>query len=520
MVGKKGRFVSSETGGDVVIRGLNWYGWNVGQFNFDGLWVSGCVCGCGCGCRVWVVLVWGGACVRACARVRACEVLRAARRPLQGRARGRRPDLVGARDGGCSGRARQPGARWPLAAGRLRGQRRALFCGRWRNLGVVAAAELRGRRHAATAAAATGPRPLGLQPQRGVWASAGRAPRREPPSLSAAPRAPNPAPKPRPLLPAPRPPRLPHRQAFCDDNFTDSTPPCRQDGEIPPHYPAPAIGPEGVAALGGIRFWGKRTMTNDFATVVYRMRLLGFNAIRIPFGWVVPVRVHAAPACAIRAAILCWGRGNGFPDLAPPPPPKPPKPNPKNPKPQPPPTRPHPPGSATSTRTSPRPPPARQSSFPAWPTATPPSRSARRSTRCWPRRIPRSPTTPGCGGQGFGGARRVAFGSGGCEAEERAGREETAPGGAAGAGLARRPAPSGPSRVFFNKPRAFAAPVRHTRFDTPGSTHRSQPLPPPRPPFCSTRARRTRRRPTRSTRPATCRGRRRMQSLTRAARAA
>lgn len=35
--------------------------------------------------------------------------------------------------------------------------------------------------------------------------------------------------------------------------------------------------------LGGIRFWGKRTMTNDFATVVYRMKLLGFNAVRIPF---------------------------------------------------------------------------------------------------------------------------------------------------------------------------------------------------------------------------------------------
>ncbi|KAI8465992.1 MAG: hypothetical protein J3K34DRAFT_435184 [Monoraphidium minutum] len=73
--------------------------------------------------------------------------------------------------------------------------------------------------------------------------------------------------------------------AFCDDNFTDSSPPCQQDGEIPPHFPFPAIGPEGIEKLGGIKFWGKRTMTNDFATVVYRMKLLGFNTIRLPFSF-------------------------------------------------------------------------------------------------------------------------------------------------------------------------------------------------------------------------------------------
>jgi hypothetical protein len=28
---------------------------------------------------------------------------------------------------------------------------------------------------------------------------------------------------------------------------------------------------------------GKRSMTNDFATVVYRIKLLGFNAIRVQF---------------------------------------------------------------------------------------------------------------------------------------------------------------------------------------------------------------------------------------------
>jgi hypothetical protein len=32
-------------------------------------------------------------------------------------------------------------------------------------------------------------------------------------------------------------------------------------------------------------FWGRRTMTNDFSTVVWRQRLLGFNAVRIPFAF-------------------------------------------------------------------------------------------------------------------------------------------------------------------------------------------------------------------------------------------
>jgi hypothetical protein len=55
------------------------------------------------------------------------------------------------------------------------------------------------------------------------------------------------------------------------------------DGEIPPHEPRPAIGLKGIRALGGIKYWGRRTMTNDFASVVYRMKLLGFNAVRLPF---------------------------------------------------------------------------------------------------------------------------------------------------------------------------------------------------------------------------------------------
>ena len=38
-VGRGGRFVDAATGADVVMRGVNWFGWNVGQYNFDGLWV-------------------------------------------------------------------------------------------------------------------------------------------------------------------------------------------------------------------------------------------------------------------------------------------------------------------------------------------------------------------------------------------------------------------------------------------------------------------------------------------------
>lgn len=69
-------------------------------------------------------------------------------------------------------------------------------------------------------------------------------------------------------------------QAYCDDNSTD----CQQDGEIPPwSYPSAAIGGAAQDQLG-IGYWGKRSMTNDFASVVYRIKsLLGFNAIRVQF---------------------------------------------------------------------------------------------------------------------------------------------------------------------------------------------------------------------------------------------
>ncbi|KAF8070911.1 hypothetical protein HT031_000992 [Scenedesmus sp. PABB004] len=122
--------------------------------------------------------------------------------------------------------------------------------------------------------------------------------------------------------------------AFCDDNTTYSNPPCKQDGDIPPYVSAygkagrrtapraapqqrpaarprrrapaaaahaaavagtarrqgnpsggeysPAVGEAGQRALN-ISYWGKRRMTNDFAAVVYRTKLLGFNAIRVQF---------------------------------------------------------------------------------------------------------------------------------------------------------------------------------------------------------------------------------------------
>lgn len=75
--------------------------------------------------------------------------------------------------------------------------------------------------------------------------------------------------------------------AYCDDNTTDSQPPCQQDGDIPPYGVvdkqwSPAVGEAGQRLLN-ISYWGKRRMTNDFASIVYRIKLLGFNAIRVQF---------------------------------------------------------------------------------------------------------------------------------------------------------------------------------------------------------------------------------------------
>jgi hypothetical protein len=32
-----------------------------------------------------------------------------------------------------------------------------------------------------------------------------------------------------------------------------------------------------------LQWWGKRRLTNDFAAVVHRIKLLGFNALRVQF---------------------------------------------------------------------------------------------------------------------------------------------------------------------------------------------------------------------------------------------
>jgi hypothetical protein len=43
------------------------------------------------------------------------------------------------------------------------------------------------------------------------------------------------------------------------------------DAELPP---TSAVSSASIAALG-VNFWGKRTMTNDFAHVVHRIKALG-----------------------------------------------------------------------------------------------------------------------------------------------------------------------------------------------------------------------------------------------------
>ncbi|KAI8470545.1 MAG: glycoside hydrolase superfamily [Monoraphidium minutum] len=64
--------------------------------------------------------------------------------------------------------------------------------------------------------------------------------------------------------------------AYCDDNSTQ----CRQDGEVPP---PDSIGWQAQEDLQ-LSYW-KRRMTSDFATVTWRLRLLGFNALRVPFSF-------------------------------------------------------------------------------------------------------------------------------------------------------------------------------------------------------------------------------------------
>jgi hypothetical protein len=74
--------------------------------------------------------------------------------------------------------------------------------------------------------------------------------------------------------------------AYCDDNAPGQSPPCKPgDADIPPWWDK--ADPEIFAARGALNasFWGRRTLTNDFSTVVWRQRLLGFNAVRIPFAF-------------------------------------------------------------------------------------------------------------------------------------------------------------------------------------------------------------------------------------------
>ena len=49
---------------------------------------------------------------------------------------------------------------------------------------------------------------------------------------------------------------------------------------------------------------GDSTLTGDFATVAYRIQLLGFNAIRLPFSFLVgPIYLKAQFACSMSSSL-------------------------------------------------------------------------------------------------------------------------------------------------------------------------------------------------------------------------
>lgn len=53
-------------------------------------------------------------------------------------------------------------------------------------------------------------------------------------------------------------------------------------------------------------FWGgSETLRGDFATVAYRMQLLGFNAIRLPFSFLVSIAIACNETCLTMQAVLC-----------------------------------------------------------------------------------------------------------------------------------------------------------------------------------------------------------------------
>lgn len=53
-----------------------------------------------------------------------------------------------------------------------------------------------------------------------------------------------------------------------------------QDDEIPG---SDSVGWTATRDVLNISYWSKRRLTNDFAAVVHRMKLLGLNAVRVQF---------------------------------------------------------------------------------------------------------------------------------------------------------------------------------------------------------------------------------------------
>jgi hypothetical protein len=73
--------------------------------------------------------------------------------------------------------------------------------------------------------------------------------------------------------------------AFCDDIGTSN---CPAGQQIPPWF-ASSAGPTALSDAERDKlkayFWGRRTSTNDFASVVHAIKALGFNAVRVPFSF-------------------------------------------------------------------------------------------------------------------------------------------------------------------------------------------------------------------------------------------
>lgn len=70
--------------------------------------------------------------------------------------------------------------------------------------------------------------------------------------------------------------------AYCDDIGGGAF--CPPGAQIPPSGDGQAVSSADRDRLRAY-FWGKRTSTNDFASVVHAIKLLGFNAVRVPFSF-------------------------------------------------------------------------------------------------------------------------------------------------------------------------------------------------------------------------------------------